>query len=410
MTYRFVSDLSPDEYQAFAYDHPLYNIYQTLEWSQIKKEWEHLFVGVYQEEELVLTSLVLYRSLPMNYTLFYIPKGPLANYDDQILMRYFFEKLKELAVSKKAIYIKIAPNILLSSVSYKDIKNHEPIRENKFKDFLVTLGYKHHGFNLNMYDTAQPRYCAAYYYDDNWPTNYSNKAVKAVEKALKKGVEIKYLTTEQLPLFADIMSYTERRKNISLRNQEYYQRIVDAYKDDVCLVVSTLNLKAQLEQDKTKLSELKNKIEKRTENHRKSQNTVDQINNLEKEVMFKEQAIKQNGEIAYISCLLAVKVKDTTEMLYAGMNEKYRKYYGSYLSYYEGIKWAHEKGCRRCDFGGIQGTLDDGLTEFKGYFEPNIEEYIGEFDFIINKPVNFIFELSLKVFKIIRRLLRGIKR
>ncbi|MEA5018474.1 MAG: peptidoglycan bridge formation glycyltransferase FemA/FemB family protein [Erysipelotrichaceae bacterium] len=410
MTYRFVSDLSPVEYQAFAYDHPLYNIYQSLEWAQIKKEWEHLFVGVYQEEELVLVSLVLYRCLPMNYTLFYIPKGPLANYDDQKLMRYFFEKLKELAVSKKAIYIKIAPNILLSSVAYKDINNHKPVRENKFKVFLEALGYKHHGFNLNMYDTAQPRYCAAYYYDEKWPANYSNKAVKAVEKALKKGVEIKYLTSDQLPLFADIMSYTEKRKNISLRNQEYYQRIVDAYKDNVCLVVSTLNLKAQLEQDKTKLSELKNKIEKRSENHRKSQNTVDQINNLEKEVTFKEQAIKQDGEIAYISCLLAVKIKGTTEMLYAGMNEKYRKYYGSYLSYFEGIKWAHEKGCYRCDFGGIQGTLDDGLTEFKGYFEPNIEEYIGEFDLIINKPINFIFDLSLKVFKSIRRLLRGIKR
>ena len=41
--------------------------------------------------------------------------------------------------------------------------------------------------------------------------------------------------------------------------------------------------------------------------------------------------------------------------------------------------------------GGVEGTLDDGLTKFKSNFNPTIEEFIGEF----NIPVNpFLYKLS----------------
>lgn len=410
MGYHFVSELSQSTYQMFSIEHPLYNIYQSTQWAIIKKEWNHRFVGVYDDNKLVLASLVLYRSLPFGYSLFYLPKGPLADFKDIKLLSYFFSELKKFAKSKKAISIKLTPNVLLSSVLFKDIDDHQPVRDSIVIDNLEKIGFKHHGFNQDMYETAQPRFCAAFYYREGWLDNYNTKATKTITKALKKGVEIERLDVSKLDLFASIMSYTEKRKNISLRNQEYYQRIVDAFGDDAFMVVSKVDLQKQLEVDQEHEAQLKDQIENKLVSERKIKPLRQQLESLQKEIAFKEKAIQEDGQIVYISCLLAVKVQNTTELLYAGMNEKYRKYYGTYVTYMEGIKWGYQKGCTRCDFGGIQGTLDDGLTEFKGYFEPNIEEYVGEFDMLINKPVDYFFNKSLAFYKMIRRFLRGVRR
>lgn len=190
MSYHFVSELSQSTYQMFSIEHPLYNIYQSTQWAIIKKEWNHRFVGVYDDNKLVLASLVLYRSLPFGYSLFYLPKGPLADFKDTKTLSYFFSELKKFAKSKKAISIKITPNVLLSSVLFKDIDDHQPVRDSIVIDNLEAIGFKHHGFNQDMYETAQPRFCAAFYYREGWLDNYNTKAAKTITKALKKGLRL----------------------------------------------------------------------------------------------------------------------------------------------------------------------------------------------------------------------------
>ena len=59
----------------------------------------------------------------------------------------------------------------------------------------------------------------------------------------------------------------------------------------------------------------------------------------------------------------------------------------SYLLYDRCLAIAAEKGIPECSFGGIEGTLDDGLTLFKSNFPMNVEEYIGEFNLVLNKPL-----------------------
>lgn len=46
----------------------------------------------------------------------------------------------------------------------------------------------------------------------------------------------------------------------------------------------------------------------------------------------------------------------------------------------ENFKWAFERGCSWSNMGGVEGSLDDGLTKFKDNFNPTINEFIGEFD------------------------------
>ena len=67
--------------------------------------------------------------------------------------------------------------------------------------------------------------------------------------------------------------------------------------------------------------------------------------------------------------------------------------------YVENFKWAFEKGCSWSNMGGVEGTLDDGLTKFKDNFNPTINEFIGEFDIPIYP---FMYRLTQKAYKILK--------
>ena len=45
-----------------------------------------------------------------------------------------------------------------------------------------------------------------------------------------------------------------------------------------------------------------------------------------------------------------------------------------YKEYVENFKWAFERGCSWSNMGGVEGSLDDGLTKFKDNFNPTIND------------------------------------
>ena len=70
-----------------------------------------------------------------------------------------------------------------------------------------------------------------------------------------------------------------------------------------------------------------------------------------------------------------------------------------YKEYVENFKWAFERGCSWSNMGGVEGTLDDGLTKFKDNFNPTINEFIGEFDIPVY-PI--MYRLTQKAYKILK--------
>ena len=127
---------------------------------------------------------------------------------------------------------------------------------------------------------------------------------------------------------------------------------------------------------------------------------------MEDEIARLQQNIEVDGEIAYISATLICKDKHTSELLYAGMDDKYNKYCGTYISWLKALEWAEDAGCRKCNFGGVQGTLDDGLTSYKSRFSPVFEDYIGELDMPVMPLWYRMFVVALPMAK---KVLRGIR-
>lgn len=88
------------------------------------------------------------------------------------------------------------------------------------------------------------------------------------------------------------------------------------------------------------------------------------------------------------------------EMLYAGMNDDFKKFYPQYLLYPKVFSDAYDNGIIWSNMGGVEGSLDDGLTRFKSNFNPTIEEFIGEF----NIPVSPFYKLANGLYNLRKRL------
>ena len=79
------------------------------------------------------------------------------------------------------------------------------------------------------------------------------------------------------------------------------------------------------------------------------------------------------------------------------MNEYFKKFYPQYKIYPRVFEDAYNDNIIWANMGGVEGSLDDGLTKFKSNFAPHIEEFIGEFNIPVNKVLyrvsNFVYEL-----------------
>ena len=76
--YRFVCDLTTEEYTAFIEKATYTPIQQTPQWSRLKNNWDSCFCGVYRDDVLVCAALVLLRRLMPGFTMAFCPMGPIG--------------------------------------------------------------------------------------------------------------------------------------------------------------------------------------------------------------------------------------------------------------------------------------------------------------------------------------------
>ena len=403
MNYKFYENISRETFDQYVSTCESKSIFQSSKWADLKQEWEPLFTAIKENQTIVAASLVLIRKLPMGYTLFYLPRGPIIDYFNQGLLNFYFDQLKQTAKKHKAVMIKIDPNIVIESLPIKNFqKKNKTITE---LENLNSCGFKHLGFGKGLYDYSQPRYDACLYYQENIEEQLKvMPAYKQSKTAQKKGVYIKELKYDELSVFSELMKLTEQRKGVRLRNLEYFQRMAQVFGDNCYVVVAMLDQKQRIAECLLKISELKISLENNKISNNKLNQTTNQITSLEKEVAFLKEKIEKYGNAVAISGQLALRDSKTCYLLYAGTNIEYKKYYGPYLAYFARIKWGFKHGCTVCNYGGLPGTLDDGLTEFKSHFNPNIDEYIGEFDLVIKRFVYICLTSLLPIYKKIRKM------
>lgn len=400
MNYQFSPNIQLNEYDVFVEQHPYSNLLQSAKWANIKQNWDHIYTGVYEQQQLVGAALVLIKRLPAGFTMFYIPRGPVVDMKNQLLLTFFIKELKKLAKQYRCLFIKMDPGIHINDYKIEDENTNIYDDTSVYLENFRLAGAKHQGFVKSIAQSIQPRYQANVYNEEGWEEALPRHTKRLINDALKRKVEISVCGIEAVDTFTQVVALTEARKNVALRNHDYFLLLMHTYGDDAKIFLAEVDIMKNLEFMRQAYQNNENEIANCPENAKKKMRRLMDIKaSLEKDVKEFEIFAQEYPTRTAIAGILSIKYGDTMEMLYAGMNDKFKKFMPQYYLYTENFKWAFEHGCKYANMGGVEGDLQDGLTKFKSNFNPYINEFIGEFDVPVNSILYTLSSWAMKMRK-----------
>mgnify|MGYP003084743903 FL=1 len=403
---KFLTDINNEKYTEFIKSHKHGNMMQAIEWSSIKNTWGAVRVAVSDDEDnIIAAAQVLTRK-----GLWYVPRGPILDYNNKELLGFFLTNLKKFAKTKQAKLVKLDIPI---AVKDEKLANFKDVDVDRGNDELIKIfksyGYNHKGFSLDMSSTIQPRFNTVTKLEKPIPDLFSKDTRRLIRDADKKFVEVRRCGKENLDDFLFALACTEKRKNISLRGREYFENLLDTFGDNALLYISYINVEKALKECHNRKENLEKEIEELGEKSPKKKRTLEeQVAGTDKLIaLFNGLEIEDKSKDQVISAAITIAYGNHAEIIYAGMNEDFAKLPAQYKVFSDTMKKAQEMGISEVSMGGIEGSLNDSLLGFKSKFSPNIVEYYGEFDLVISHVFNLMYNYGLplrrKILKLIHR-------
>ena len=389
--YTYKIGISAQEHDDFVKKSSQTNLLQSASWAKVKDNWDNERIGFYKNNQLVASASILIKPLPLGMTMLYIPRGPIMDYQNQELLQFVLTSLKQFAKTKKALFIKFDPSLFLVQAQIGENRKEQQETLDVIQN-LQKAGAIWVGRTESLDETIQPRFQANIYKDNFSEELLSKSTRQAIRTARNKGIQVQFGGKELLDDFSALMKKTENRKSIHLRGQDYYQKLLDTYPEHSYITLASIDLNERLESLQAQKVKAEKEASKFTEKTKpgKIENNKQEQKRLQEEMDFLVEKMTQGAMTVPLSGTLVLEYGATSENIYAGMDEEYRRYQPALLTWYETAKHAFERGADWQNMGGVENDLDGGLYHFKSKFNPTIEEFVGEF----NLPTNPLYHLS----------------
>ena len=389
--YTYKIGISAQEHDDFVKKSSQTNLLQSASWAKVKDNWDNERIGFYKNDQLVASASILIKPLPLGMTMLYIPRGPIMDYQDQELLHFVLTSLKKFAKTKKALFIKFDPSLFLVQAQTGEDRKEQQETLDVIQN-LQKAGAIWVGRTESLDETIQPRFQANIYKDNFSEELLSKSTRQAIRTARNKGIQVQFGGKELLDDFSALMKKTENRKSIHLRGKDYYQKLLDTYPEHSYITLASIDLNERLESLQAQKAKAEKEASKFTEKTKpgKIENNKQEQKRLQEEMDFLSEKIAQGVTTVPLSGTLVLEYGATSENIYAGMDEEYRRYQPALLTWYETAKHAFDRGADWQNMGGVENDLDGGLYHFKSKFNPTIEEFVGEF----NLPTNPLYHLS----------------
>ena len=410
--------LEKKEYEEFVKYNPYKSHFlQSYDWGCLVKKERGLtpyYLGLLDNGKIVGATLLLKKSLPLGLCYLYAPRGYVLNFSDVKILDKFTEEVVKFAKRKKAIYVKIDPDIIWKKEDYKGEVVEVESKDKKIYKELLRLGYKHLGFTKN-FETAQPRY--TFRIDltqdmDDIESHFSKTTKQRIAKSIKLKTKVEIGDEKDLETFYHLMMLTEERKDFVSYDINYYKTLYKLFNEDnkATLFLGKVNIKDSLEVLKNDLLDVNKKIDELPkENMSKSaKNKLKELSrqkeNLEKEVDKYSNYLKEYGDEVTLSAHMILEYGDKAWVLYAGNHNILTETYVNYHTYYEHLKFCKDRGLKIYDQFGTIGDLSKdnprlGLHEFKKKFGGDYIEFMGEFDYVVKPIYYFAFTKLVPIYR-----------
>ncbi len=421
-----IKKLEQKEYDEFAKEMNQHHYLHSFNWSKFRStaNWEYDFTGFYKADKLVAAANLRYKKLPkINYYFYYIPRGFIIDYKDKELLKEVTFALKNYLKNKKAFMFKIDPDIKRHTIDVN--KNILVEEENNYEliAYLQSIGYLHQGYH-DYNQGIQPRY--------TFRNDLKNKTEEEIfsvlrssyktkiKQAKKKGIQIIKGSKADLPHFMKLLESTgeklAQKSEALIRDQEYFETMYEYYDEDTLdLYFSYVDSKSYLENATDRYKEIQENIKGiklQLDDEDISAKKAKKLNNQLKEltrtfktakedVILGEEFVKEHPKGVYLGGAIFVKEGDKAWYLYGARNYKYNKIkVTEYLFNTVMNKYAQD-GFQFFDLYGVGGDIDSSsstysLYDFKKGFGGEYLEWIGEFDYVVNKPLYKVYKFLIQ--------------
>lgn len=387
----FIREMSLAEFKEFANTHFIGNFHESINYALIKSEegFEYEFIA-YGADDIVGAALILYKKIG-NVYFGYSPRGFLIDYSNDYLLEDFTNKIKEYYKNRNFAFIKINPEIAIAKLN-KDTMNFEYNENYKIIDMLTKNGYKKLKNNMN-FEALLPRVNAIIKLDGYDYNNLSKNTRNKVKKGIRKGLILEKANPDKLNIFYKFI------KNKINRDEYYYNDFYNVFSKtlDVDLMLVKVDYKAFL----INAQEAYNEELRRNASFNNKLITNNNANAINAKMNSDKALLSYKNDIAeasknlntgletYVAGALVIKHQNRVIIQISGFNKAMSRFSPNYFLYYALIKY-YQQEYKYLDLNGITADLSKenhyyGLNRFKMGFNPDVYEYIGEFDLVIDE-------------------------
>jgi lipid II:glycine glycyltransferase (peptidoglycan interpeptide bridge formation enzyme) len=371
-----VHPISREEHLAFINGRPSASFLQCPAWGDVKAEWRSESLGwIDDQNRIVGSGLVLYRQLPkVKRYLAYLPEGPVIDWSDYDLRRWLDPLLAHLK-SQGAFSVKMGPQVVVRRWETDTIKKGMASPEIKrlrdvpadwinpeaspLVDRLRALGWQQDDAgDGGGFGDVQPRYVFQVPLRDAGGGQRSLDELLAgfnqlwrrnIKKSEKAGVEVVRGGFEDLPAFHAVYQVTAKRDRFTPRPLVYFERMWKALSNE--------------DPDRIRL-----------------------------------YLAKHEGEV--LAATTMVTVGEHVWYSYGASADHKREVRPSNAIQWQMLRDARELGAALYDMRGISDTLDEsdhlfGLIQFKVGTGGQAVEYLGEWDYPLNKVLHKALDLYM---------------
>ena len=389
-------ELSIEEFTNYSNNHPLSSYYQTLNYAILKAEskFDYDLIGmVDRNDNIYAASLILFKPIGILCKYGYAPRGFLIDYENDYLVNTFTDLIKKYYYEKSVIFIKVNPNINIGTIDNASfITNYN--EKSNIKYLLENAGYRR--LKDNLYFEAQlPRFNAIIdlkkYNFNNLDKNTKNK----IKKGIRKGLTFKKCSKEALDDFYKLI------KNKKNTDEFYYKDYYTAFSknDSIDLFMVSINYFDFLQNSQNSYEEESNNNTRLNKKIIQSEKYINSKMQSDKTLLtYKNDIVEAtqglNKEEEFIAGALVIRHNNTVSIVLSGYDTNYKRFAPNYFLHYSLIEY-FKNNYDYLDLNGVVGDFTNdnpysGLNRFKLGFKPNLYEYIGEYDLVIEPKSYYI--------------------
>lgn len=389
-------ELSIREFENFAYNHPLRSYTQTVNFAKLMGEmgYSYDYIGYKDDmDNIVAGSLVLTKKIKFGKYA-YAPKGFLVDYYNGSLFKDFFNEVVSYYNKKGCAFIKINPEIIIGELN-PDRSFAANYNQNvRIIDDLKSLGFKRRR-EIKPLDFIFPRISPYINLKTYNRGSLSDEVKEILNTSASSGLILEDATNKDVSLLYNYI------KDTTTKSINYYRNILNIFTGNTGANADLLFMKIDYE---ACLIQTQRAYEKELDHNNECNEKIQSDNSpavLEEKmesdrnlILIKQQVVQATNNLKkhkyeYIAAALIVRFENRISIVASGYDSKFIAFNPMFYMY-ESIIERYKNDYDFLDLNGLANSFSETspyykFNESKIGMKPDVYEFIGEFDYIIDE-------------------------